>query len=229
MIQFVYFDLDDTLLDHRHAERQGLADVCQHFDTHFAGVAVETVLETYHTQNVPLWRQYAAGDLEKDDLKRLRFERTLADLGIAGLDADSLNTVYLDCYARHWMLPDAARAAFHAVADRFPVGLLTNGFAEIQHAKLDRFPELRERANAVVISEEVGVMKPHPHIFAHAATLAQVPASNILYVGDSFTSDVQGALQAGWQVAWFTSNGASAPEDVFCFDHWERLTDWLLG
>ncbi len=95
----------------------------------------------------------------------------------------------------------------------------------MQHAKLDRFPALRERADAVVISEEVGVMKPHPAIFTHAAEQAGFEPGAILYVGDSLTSDVEGGHGAGWQVAWY--GGEPARADTFVFDDWTTLTDTL--
>ena len=226
-VRFIYFDLDDTLLDHRRAERAGLADLCQAFAEHFDGVDVEAVQETYHTHSVPLWRQYAHGEIGKADVQRLRFERTMQSLGLSGPTAQARNDAYLDCYARHWTFPDEARDAFHALADAFPVGILTNGFAEIQHAKFERFPELRRRTEAVVISEEVGVMKPHPKIFAHAAERAGVPPEALLYVGDSYTSDVEGARGARWQAAWHTSEEQPAPDDVFRFQRWEVLTERL--
>ncbi len=228
-VAFIYFDLDDTLLDHRQAERRGLADVCRAFAPHFERVPVEAVQAAYHAHSVPLWQQYARGDIDKDDLKRLRFERTLATLGIEGLDARALNARYLACYARHWRLAEDARAAFHTLADHFRVGILTNGFAEIQRAKFDRFPELRERAEVLLISEEVGYMKPHPRLFAHAAALARTPAEAILYVGDSYNADVQGALGAGWQMAWFTPDETPEDENVFRFAHWGALTQRLLA
>jgi HAD superfamily hydrolase (TIGR01549 family) len=224
-LAFVYFDLDDTLLDHRAAEREALADCCSTFAAHFNGHPVAHVQETYHTHNVPLWRQYAAGEIDRHDVQRLRFERLHTALDLDGLDAAHLGETYLDRYAAHWGWTDGAEAAFRAIADRFPVGLLTNGFADVQHAKLDRFPMLRERADAVVISEEVGVMKPHAAIFAHAATQAGVEPGAILYVGDSLHSDVEGGHGAGWQVAWY--GGDPARSEVFVFDEWTALVDAL--
>lgn len=227
-VRFIYFDLDDTLLDHRRAERAGLADLCQAFAEHFDGTDVGTVQETYHAHSVPLWRQYAHGKIGKHDVQRLRFERTMQSLGLSGLSADALNAAYMAYYARHWTFPDEARDAFHALADAFPVGILTNGFAEIQRAKFERFPELQRRADALVISEDVGVMKPHPEIFAHAAERAGVPNAALLYVGDSYTSDVEGARGAGWQVAWYTTEETPTPNGVFRFRRWEVLTEQLL-
>ncbi len=226
--QFIYFDVDDTLLDHRQAERRALADVRRAFPEAFERCSEEDLQRTYHTHNAPLWAQYADGEIEKDELKKLRFERLLSALTIETLDPATAGAHYLERYAAHWAFPDAAQRAFRALAERFRVGLLTNGFAETQHAKLKRFPELRRRAEAVVISEEVGRLKPHPEIFAHATEKAGVPTEAILYVGDSYRSDVEGGLRAGWQVAWYGGDAREAPPGVFCFDRWETLTARLL-
>lgn len=223
--RFIYFDLDDTLLDHRAAEQAALADCCAAFADHFGGHEVGVVQETYHRHNAPLWRRYASGEIGREDVQRLRFEGLCEALGL-GLDARELGEAYMARYAERWRWVDGAEAAFHAIAERLPVGLLTNGFAEAQHAKLDRFPVLRERSDAVVVSEEVGVMKPHPLIFQHAAELAGVAPGQILYVGDSLHSDVEGGRGAGWEVAWFRGD-PNLRDDVFAFSDWDTLLDRL--
>jgi HAD superfamily hydrolase (TIGR01549 family) len=233
-VQFVYFDLDDTLLDHRAAERAGLRDVLEAHRPHFDGVTLDRLHSIYHGHSKPLWEQYGRAEITKRTLQHQRFARTLETLGVATLDPDALNQQYLRRYARHWVLPEAARAAFHTAADRHPVGILTNGFAEVQRAKFERFPELQERAAATIISEDVGVMKPHPRLFAHAAERAKVQPEHILYVGDSFTSDVVGAREAGWQMAWYRAEGHTETDrarahGAFCFADWSDFTDWLLG
>ena len=226
---FVYFDLDDTLLDHRAAERAALADCHARYADHFNGHDLEEVQATYHARNVPLWRRYAAGEINREDVQRLRFEALVEAFELA-LGPAELGEAYLGCYAERWQWIDGAEAAFHAVADRFPVGLLTNGFADVQHAKLDQFPVLRERSRAVVVSEEVGVMKPHGGIFAHAAERAGAAPGGILYVGDSRTSDVEGGRAAGWRVAWFRgdANAEAVDEGVLVFDEWDVLIDALV-
>lgn len=223
--RFVYFDLDDTLLDHRAAERAALADCCRTFSSHFGGHEVEAVQETYHRHNAPLWTRYAEGEIGREDVQRLRFEGLCEALGLS-LDARELGEAYMTRYAERWRWMDGAEAAFRAIAERFPVGLLTNGFAEAQHAKLDRFPTLRERSAAIVVSEEVGVMKPHPRIFRHATELAGVAPEEVLYVGDSLHSDVEGGRAAGWQVAWFRGDPAIR-EDVLAFEDWDVLLNRL--
>ena len=228
MIRFVYFDLDDTLLDHRRAERAALAD-CQAAFPGLGRHGAAHVSETYHAGNAPLWRDYGDGRVTKDFLKRERFAKLLAALE-ADEDPDAVSAHYLGRYGAHWAWMEGAEAAYRAIAARFPVGLLTNGFTEQQRGKLARFPALEQLARTVVISEEVGAMKPQPAIFRHATEAAGVAPDEILYVGDSLHSDVRGGLAFGWHIAWF--GGDSHPEraavpDAFAFSNWNALLQRL--
>lgn len=229
-IRFIYFDLDDTLLNHRHAEKQALADLCAQYASIFGHLPVETIQETYHQHNVELWRRYASGEISQEDLKRLRFELVLETLAIESAEPTVLNEFYLDSYSRYWDFSQGARQAFHTIADHYPVGILTNGFAAIQHAKLERFPDVRDRLDALVISDEVGYMKPDIRLFDHAAKLAGTDPESILYVGDSYESDIKGALGAGWKCAWYTehTNGSGDLPGVSPFSRWEQLTGTLV-
>lgn len=227
-IRFVYFDLDDTLLDHRAAEQAALADLKAAFAEIFAHVSLAELRHTYHTINTELWRQYQQGTIDRPTLMHTRFVRLIEALKLQGVTPEQLNTCYMQRYPQHWRWIPGARQAFLTVAHHLPVGILTNGFATIQHAKLERFPELRKRVRTLVISEEVGVAKPHAELFAYATRLAGVEPAAILYVGDSFGSDVVGAKNAGWQAAWFVPAApASLPEHVFAFAHWPKLLRWL--
>ena len=227
-IRFIYFDLDDTLLDHRHAEKHALGDLHTTFSEAFNGHSLEAVQATYHQHNVALWHAYADAVITKDDLKLARFTRLLDSLDATALTPEDANVYYMQQYAAHWHMRDEANAAFHAIADAFPVGIITNGFQETQHAKLDRFPDVRDRIEALVISDEVGVMKPHPQLFEHAASLVDAQPGAILYIGDSLRSDVQGALRAGWQMAWFTTDTETPPQgEHLRFHDWQLLLEWL--
>ena len=231
-LQFIYFDLDDTLLDHRQAERDALADVHAAFPEAFDEVTAKRLQEAYHAHNVPLWERYADGEIDKDELKRLRFEQLLETLAIDSVAPRRVGAHYIERYTHHWTAMPGAFDAFRQIADRFPVGLLTNGFSETQHAKVDRFPVLEERSEVVVVSEETGYLKPDSRVFDHAAEIAEAAPEAILYVGNSLRSDVKGGLNAGWQVAWYTPNGLNGeapPESdrLFRFQTWSQLTDWL--
>ena len=225
-IHFVYFDLDDTLLDHRQAERDALSDVRDRYQQIFGTVSVDELQAEYHAINDPLWTRYADGDIEKETLQAQRFEHLLEAVGAPHANAALVGRYYLQRYAAHWQFIDGARRAYEAIADRHSVGVMTNGFAEVQAQKLERFPVLRERADAVVVCEEAGALKPDPRAFAHATEQAGVDAADVLYVGDSYRSDVQGGRTAGWHVAWYApngTNGQSTGDGAFVFDEWKAL------
>jgi FMN phosphatase YigB (HAD superfamily) len=80
-------------------------------------------------------------------------------------------------------------------------------------ATIDRYVEAAGWAPhlaAVVVSQRVGVVKPHPAIFAAAReALGDPDPGAILHVGDDWAADVVGAKRAGWRAAWL----ASRPED----------------
>lgn len=203
--KFIYFDLDDTLLDHQSAEAAGLKDVHDYFDF-FKDTKPERLVEVYHKVNSNQWRLYSQAKVSREELQRNRFELTLKELGMDESRYEEVGNYYMQAYRNHWRWISGAREAYYEIAEKYPVGILTNGFAETQRLKFEAF-DLYESAKATVISEEVGVLKPHPDVFAHATEQAGVDRDDILYVGDSFNSDVEGGTQFGWNVAWYTQNG----------------------
>jgi putative hydrolase of the HAD superfamily len=225
--EFIYFDLDDTLLNHKKAEQNGLADVHKHFDV-FDSISLESLVDTYHHINKGLWEEYGRGEIDRHILHRRRFEETFQGLGIDGGLYEEAGKVYMSYYRNHWEWITGAKEAYHKIASVYKVGIITNGFAETQWMKIDQFG-FRDTARHIVISEEVGVMKPQPKIFDHSTELVGVERDKILYVGDSITSDVKGGLKAGWKVAWFKSDPtefeATLPDLVF--DDFEKLMSAL--
>lgn len=222
-ILFVYFDLDDTLLDHKGAERRALGDLFRQFRTEFESVQLEDVQARYHEVNADVWRRYGASEIDKERAKLERFELLIEALRLdTRTRAVELSDFYLKKYSDYWAFIPGARDALHSIAAVLPVGIVTNGFAEIQHAKLRQFPEIKDLAQSIVISEEVGFMKPDPRIFEFATRLTGFDPDRILYVGDSYRSDVVGGLGAEWQVAWYSSGAKDVP-GVFRFSEWDSL------
>ncbi len=200
--KFIYFDLDDTLLDHKKAEKAGLRDIYQHFDM-FDSISEESLLDTYHHINKGLWEEYGRGEIDRHELHRRRFAETFRELGLDESMHEEAGKVYMNYYRDHWEWIEGAKEAYDKVASKFEVGIITNGFAETQRLKIDQF-DFKKSARHIVISEDVGVMKPNPKIFDHSTDLAGVNREDILYVGDSFTSDVVGGSKANWKIAWYT-------------------------
>ena len=94
--------------------------------------------------------------------------------------------------------PDAVRALAALAATDLRRGVVTNGLTVKQAEKLVRLG--LERAfspNAIFISEELGVAKPHPKIFSIACESLSIRPSEALYVGDHPSKDIDPAHEAG--------------------------------
>lgn len=223
-VKFIYFDLDDTILDHGHAERNALSAAISEFGESFADHDTSDILKTYHDINIVLWRDYSRGDISRTDLQRERFLRLINTYNIRGVDPLELGNSYLSHYPRHWTFCDGAEQVFDRLAELYPVGIITNGFEQTQRKKLNAFPKMRDKLSATVISETVGFLKPDKRLFEFAADAAGVEGSEILYVGDSFESDIEGATRAGWRAAWYRMGRHSDKStESYTFDHWNEF------
>ena len=235
-IQFIYFDLDDTLLDHHSAQEAALEDVFNHY-TLFEenGVTYSIFKEKYAGVNKKLWLAYAQHKIERPYLQFHRFYDTLEALSFNSVnDLDALSKemgeYYIGQYADHWRWMDGAEEAFNQIRQNFPIGLMTNGFAETQRKKCKRF-DLYDKSEELVIAEEVGYMKPQPEIFRHATEKSGYEPQHIRFVGDSYHDDIQGAHPHGWKTAWYNPKNKS-PEDNppvadFTFSDFDELVTWL--
>jgi HAD superfamily hydrolase (TIGR01509 family) len=80
---------------------------------------------------------------------------------------------------------------------------------------IDRYCEAAgwaEHLSAIVVSQRVGTIKPHPAIFAAAREALGSPApERIVHVGDDWAADVVGAKRAGWRAVWLSSRPDDSP------------------
>jgi putative hydrolase of the HAD superfamily len=113
--------------------------------------------------------------------------------------------------ARIAPVPDAGAVLERLAGAGFALGILSNWPLAVT---IDRYAESRDwlpHLRAIVVSQRVGVIKPHPAIFEHAREQLRAPAERILHVGDDWAADVVGARQAGWRVAYLRDRQGDTP------------------
>ncbi|MDP6369263.1 MAG: TIGR02253 family HAD-type hydrolase [Planctomycetota bacterium] len=94
------------------------------------------------------------------------------------------------------LLADLRAAGMH-------LGVVTHGWTVKQAEKLVRLRLLRFfDPLAVIISEQVGISKPNPKLYAKALRELDLPASEVLYVGDNPTHDIAPPQSLGMRAAW---------------------------
>src|SRR5437868_2935393 len=169
----IFFDLDNTLWDF---ERNSTETLNELYHKHHLGdlgiTSVEVFIRTYQERNAMMWEQYRLGKIDKDTLRNKRFNLTFWDLG---LDADlvpvALAEDYVSIGPRKNYLFSHAHEVLAYLQKKYTLHIITNGFMEAQHIKLDA-ADLTKYFSEIIISEHTGYKKPDVNIFYHAAEKA---------------------------------------------------------
>ena len=111
----------------------------------------------------------------------------------------------------HFSLLEGAEELVRYLAAKYPLTVVTNGFVEVQYEKFDK-SGLRDCFAHIVLSEEVGCQKPNPRIFEEALRMNGLQAEDVVMIGDSWNSDIQGAINAGIDQIWIRKSKDPLPE-----------------
>jgi len=204
----IFFDADDTLFDYPRAERAALRACLREFHLR---IELEVFLDSYRRHNRDMWRSFERGETGQAALRVERFRRVAAEFGLEGLPLEKISAFYLESLSAQPQLFPGALATVRALSRKFPLALITNGIAAVQRKRFAASP-ITPYFQAVVISEEVGIAKPDPRIFAPALKKIGVEAGDVLYVGDSVTSDMAAARNAGMDFCWLNPTGVPVPD-----------------
>lgn len=197
--RLVLFDLDDTLCDYTLARRRRLErafgdafDVCgRGRPPDMADLIVRSIALNPHGID--------------------HFPELLADYGLSAGAVEAAQRWYQTNRFHQLAFFGEARAALAAVraqpgvAGR-RVGVITNGPADVQRAKVELLG-VADLVDFVVISGEFGVHKPDPAIFRESLRLGDAPAGEAIYIGDSVEEDITGARTAGLSTIWVNRDG----------------------
>lgn len=212
-----WVDLDDTLIDFTANAHESLRLMYQAepiLQQLFP--SAETWAERYEHYNMALWAQYNIGQISRDHLRMERFRLPLTEAGLPDTMARRLSSrfdpAYLDLLAtQRRLIPDAVPLlqTLHSLGS--PIGVLSNGFREIQYRKMDA-AGLTPYIDLVVLSDDIGINKPDPRIFDYAVSRTSEPnPGSHLIIGDNPLTDIAGALHAGWQAIWFDRTRSATP------------------
>jgi YjjG family noncanonical pyrimidine nucleotidase len=196
---WIIFDADNTLFDFDAAERAALERTLSAVD-----VACDAgVRAAYAEISGRLWRAFERGEVTSERLRVARFEELLATRR-PELDPNRVSATYVAELSRESALLPSAEVVVRALGSTHRLLLATNGIAEIQRRRFAH-SSIWDCFHDVVISDEIGVAKPSPHFFAEAFRRMGDPAKrDVLMVGDSLPSDIQGGAGWGIDTCWFT-------------------------
>jgi len=205
----VLFDADGTLLDFHAAEKNAIVYTLQNHGI----TPTDTIISDYSRINLSLWKELELGRIKKSELKVKRFA-LLAELYGFDIDPAEFAYMYEDTLSRQGILLDGAFelvSRLYGMADMY---IITNGIKKVQEGRMSRVA-VTPLIKRSFISDEVGVEKPKKEFFDFVeANIEGFDKKHTLVVGDSLSSDIQGAINAGIDCVWYNPEGKSAPEGM---------------
>ena len=197
MIDTLFLDLDDTILDFGKSE-----DVAVRKALASSGVEVsDAVVSRYSAINKLHWQRLERGELNREQVKVQRFETLFRELGMQA-DARRCALEYEELLAEGFYFLPGAKEALDILKEHYRLYLVSNGTFSVQHRRLTDsglYPYFQQ----VFISEQIGADKPSAAFFDHCfAHMDHPDRSKTLIIGDSMTSDMLGGIRAGLRTCW---------------------------
>ena len=202
-------DLDDTLLDFTKSEALSLNTTHKQFYQEIISEA--DFLSTFHTINSQLWQDLEVGKVTPQEVSSQRFALLNKSVRSSVLSQDVV-AFYADQLIKNSLWLPGAEDAIKTLKERFQICVITNGFSNVQRGKYKLY-NMEDWAESFIVSEEVGVSKPHKDIFDIALKSCGLLPHQTLMIGNSLTSDYQGAINAGIDFCWVKIPDIDLPQE----------------
>lgn len=205
----IFFDLDHTLWDFE--KNSALA-----FEHIFAKHKIELELQTFLACYIPInnnyWELYQRDEITQEKLRCGRLNDTFCALqfAISPEKIEELAADYIDHLPHSGHLFPGVLTSLEYLHKKYKLHIITNGFQEVQRRKMAS-AKIDPYFKTITTSDEVGVKKPNPKIFAYALEKAGVAKANCLMIGDNLEADIRGARDFGMQTLHFSQIGEPNP------------------
>ncbi|HEX9039341.1 MAG TPA: HAD family hydrolase [Ktedonobacterales bacterium] len=212
-------DLDDTILDDSLASEESWVEAATLHAPEVAPVSAQELHAAIQRARRWYWDDEARARAGALDLMTARREIvTEALIHLKRRDAPALAQRVTASYAaardaRMRPLPGALETVAWLRERGTRLGLITNGAAEPQRRKVERFA-LAPLFDVVVIEGEFGCGKPDPRVYLHALAALHAAPDSTWMVGDSLRNDVLAPQRLGISGVWVNATGRATPPDA---------------
>lgn len=204
-IQHIFFDLDNTLWDHRKNAYLTIKDLFGKEEIALKyNIDFEEFHSVYHEINEKLWEQIRDGEIDKEYLRKHRFYDTFKRFGIDDLELSMFfEEHFLDKILNYNHLVESADVVLEYLKSKnYTLHIISNGFQEVTERKCI-LSGIDHYFNTITSADSVGVRKPNPEIFEYSLGLAKAQKEESILIGDDWIADVVGAQNFGIDIIFF--------------------------
>jgi 2-haloacid dehalogenase len=206
---WLWFDADGTLFDYNRAEAAALRNTFHSLTLPFE----DSYLDVYRKINHGLWQALERQEITQAVLRYRRFELLMEALQVSG-SPEQMSSAYVEQLSICSELMEGAYEVLQALHEKSQIAIVTNGLQAVQRGRLEN-STIKNFISELIISEEIGAAKPGRAFFEAAFARCGHPAkSEVLIIGDSLTSDIQGGVDYGIDTCWYNPTGEMQPEGL---------------
>lgn len=210
-IKVILWDIDGTLLNFAEAEKAAIR-TC--FGMFGLGECTDEMLADYSEINRNYWKRLERGEISKKEVLEGRFREFFAKYNLDVSAAEKFNTQYQVSLGDTVVFYPNGLEVVQALKGKIPQYAVTNGTKIAQDKKLKN-SDLIHILDGVFISEVVGVEKPGAGFFEKVfETIGEYDKSEVMIIGDSLTSDIQGGNNVDIVTCWFNPGGKKEETDL---------------
>lgn len=210
-IKVILWDIDGTLLNFEEAEKYAIRACFAQFSL---GECSDEMLADYSRINRGYWQRLERGELTKPQVLEGRFREFFGKYGLDVSRAPAFNAQYQISLGDTFCFNPGGLETVKALAGKVKQYAVTNGTRIAQERKL-KGSGLADLLDGVFISEEIGIEKPGIGFFHRVwEKIGHFEADEVMIVGDSLTSDIQGGNNAGILCCWFNPQNKPAPDNL---------------
>lgn len=200
----IFFDLDQTLWDFERCSAETLSELFYNYNLeNDCNFNCNELINKFHKVNDLLWGKFSAGKITKKELRDSRFRIVFDELKYLREDLIEVfaENYLLNCPKKGHLVP-YAKEVLDYLSHKYELHIITNGFEEVQHLKIDR-AGLTKYFKEVITSENAGFRKPEKEIFSYALRKVNCQSSNCLMIGDNLEADMLGASNSFIDTVYF--------------------------
>lgn len=211
MIKILLWDVDGTLLDFSKAEEYGIRKC---FDFFGLGECTDEMLSRYSKINRKYWEMLERGEITKQQVLTERFVEFFKSENIDFKHIEAFNDEYQMRLGDKSFPCNNALETVTTLKGKYQQYAVTNGTIIAQQRKLKQ-SGLINIFDDIFISDEIGHEKPSIEFFnAVQEKIGEFNENEVMIIGDSLSSDMQGGNNAGILCCWYNPHNSENENNI---------------
>lgn len=221
-IKAIFFDADNTIVDHKQCERKALVYLFNKIEKDYK----EQYQDIFRPLDRELWNSvaYNLNPVPKKDIPEYRFKEFFKQINLEYKYYKKANEFFQEGLSNAVaLIPNAYDIINYLYNKDYKLYVVTNGLVKLQKPRITN-SKIAKYISDIIVSEEVNSGKPNPEIFNVLLSRINLKSNEIVMIGDSLEKDIQGAKNANIKAIWYNPNNKKNDTNIIPYS---QITDLI--